>query len=683
LFVASTLSLDVPEAAEHDGELVEAKAIHPKEKKKPPSPVDDIVYAESTPLSIKHLWEERGVRRFVWLSLFVLFVVVAIVVIVVVTNGNRSSNGEEPVPLAPPTLAPSTVPTIIDSDIERAALAISNDTIFEEGSPQRRAIGWMSTFDNYDTDGYGDAWAQRYIIAVFYYATGGPKWNDQEQWLDPDVHECDWGVETILCSAVMVTGQRNVVGIYQTRNLLIGTIPNELSRLSLQLLRLSRNQLTGTIPQYGCDTWTKLYALDLSQNAFSGPIPENIGSCSGLLEIRLSSNALTGTLPTGLHSLSILQELDIENNQFSGPVTSDGIGGLASLKKINFRRNKFTGTLPRLELLPNLDVMWLDHNMFSGTLPVVPASLGERQELTISHNQLTGQIIFDLTTLDREIDYKISNIDFGFNDFTGAFPMFMAWIPSLRRLSLSGNKFTGSIPDIVFDAGPKDGWLYLEHLELAYNKLSGEIPISRTRPALNYLDLRGNMFEGGFTDKLQHMPRLEFLLLSDNPGLQDSLEATPLQNQTTLRALELRNTNLTGSSIPHAIGLLTKLNILDLGQSGLVGTIPTSFGQLTVMNTLRLDHNLLTGSIPIELANMTLLQQLDIQYNDLFGPFPEGLNDLPNLQMLNVSGNVLDGRITTDLCSRAMIDAVDVGCNLFCPCCSNLQGECGGDVFDP
>ena len=69
--------------------------------------------------------------------------------------------------------------------------------------------------------------------------------------------------------------------------------------------------------------------------AFSGPVPATLGKLgskgNGIVEIYLQNNKLTGTLPSNIEQLTSLQKFDVSNNTLEGE-------------------------LPRLHLLPKLEV---------------------------------------------------------------------------------------------------------------------------------------------------------------------------------------------------------------------------------------------------------------------------------------------------------------------------------------
>jgi hypothetical protein len=97
-------------------------------------------------------------------------------------------------------------------------------------SPQFNAMEWIRTPVNSGI--YTDRrFLARYALATFYYSTHGEKWENSEQWLT-QAHECDWfsyNADTPSCDEDM-----NIIEIDLSRNNLRGTLPPELTLLSLR-----------------------------------------------------------------------------------------------------------------------------------------------------------------------------------------------------------------------------------------------------------------------------------------------------------------------------------------------------------------------------------------------------------------------------------------------------------------
>eukprot|EP00984_Skeletonema_dohrnii_P010064 scaffold3898_cov102-Skeletonema_dohrnii-CCMP3373.AAC.3 len=124
---------------------------------------------------------------------------------------------------------------------------VSSEDVLENGSTsQGKAFVWVTNDDTISPPlqpGTNDAQIiQRFVLAAFYYATGGDGWTNKEGWLRSET-ECGWFRVDCSGSGDMVTE------LLLNRNNLVGRIPTELNGLgSLEKLRLFSNKLTGTIP---------------------------------------------------------------------------------------------------------------------------------------------------------------------------------------------------------------------------------------------------------------------------------------------------------------------------------------------------------------------------------------------------------------------------------------------------
>ena len=87
----------------------------------------------------------------------------------------------------------------------------------------------------------------------------------------------------------------------------------------------------------------------------------------------------------------------------------------------------------------------------------------------------------------------------------------------------------------------------------------------------------------------------------------------------------------------------------------LTGEIPPALGKLTGLVQLMLGDNQLTGGIPPSLANLTTLQQLFLSYNQLTGPIPSSLAALSNVGALVINCNRLSGALPAFAFDQAKI----------------------------
>ncbi len=123
-----------------------------------------------------------------------------------------------------------------------------------------------------------------------------------------------------------------------------------------------------------------------------------------------------------------------------------------------------------------------------------------------------------------------------------------------------------------------------------------------------------------------------------------------LSHLSKLNILYLHGNRLEGS-IPKELGNLANLWRLSFSHNQLSGPIPVEFGNWssTLFTDLSLKNNRLTGTIPSQLGNLSALQHLQIENNQLDGAIPAQLGGLSNLQTLLLSGNNLDGEIPSQL----------------------------------
>ena len=89
------------------------------------------------------------------------------------------------------------------------------------------------------------------------------------------------------------------------------------------------------------------------------------------------------------------------------------------------------------------------------------------------------------------------------------------------------------------------------------------------------------------------------------------------------------------------------LEVLDIHQNNLYGTLPENFSYRSVLRSLDLHDNKLEGKIPQSLANCKELELLDLGYNHLNNTFPMWLGTLPKLKNLSLRSNKLHGAIRT------------------------------------
>ena len=129
------------------------------------------------------------------------------------------------------------------------------------------------------------------VLIALYHATGGPNWNNNQNWLSDEPVRKWYGVRF---------HEGRVAELRLPDNGLTGEIPPELQDFERLIgLDLGGNQLTGDIPQ---ELWNlrSLVMLDLSGNRLTGEISPELGNLKGIKKLLLAGNQLTGDLPEEL-----------------------------------------------------------------------------------------------------------------------------------------------------------------------------------------------------------------------------------------------------------------------------------------------------------------------------------------------------------------------------------------------
>ncbi|XP_059073168.1 receptor-like protein 34 [Cryptomeria japonica] len=86
--------------------------------------------------------------------------------------------------------------------------------------------------------------------------------------------------------------------------------------------------------------------LDLSNNNFSGDIPQEIGFLIGLRILNLTMNHLHGKIPTSFGNLVQLESLDLSDNNLIGNIPNE-LQSLTFLSYLNISCNNFSGRIPQ------------------------------------------------------------------------------------------------------------------------------------------------------------------------------------------------------------------------------------------------------------------------------------------------------------------------------------------------
>lgn len=477
------------------------------------------------------------------------------------TSATSSESGSRPPPefhavsvaSAKPTTTSRPEPSATSSNFETTLPKIQDflldhhiadhSQLENKDSPQFKACEFLAKqVENIDfTDEY--ALTTRYVLAVLYYATGGPTWKYHMNFLEK-FSPCFW--YQVLqypdmsqeFRGVACTEEQEIAALFVTNNTLSGSIPTELALL------------------------TTLRAIDMKFNSLSGTIPESISGLTNLQNFFVLSNELTGSIPSFPNGA--IKNINLAGNRFSGPVSHWSGANMTHIAGLALDQNQLTGNINvfNSQNFPELEELYLSDNEFSGTL--------------------TGE---GIATLD-----KLTHVDLSHNQFTGSVPSHLFNMPNLTALDLNNNPLTGKLPS--FHQNSSLELLALQNCSFAQQKIP---PTLSNLRSLQFLDLSWNAFTGSIPTSLEHLTNLENLFLAQNPLAETKLEQW-LPKLTSLKEVSLKNTQAKGP-IPDLTNL-TDLVLLDLDQNQLTSSIPASLGELTKLRFLLLNRNALTGEIP-------------------------------------------------------------------------------------
>nr|XP_043617276.1 probable inactive leucine-rich repeat receptor-like protein kinase At3g03770 [Erigeron canadensis] len=184
-------------------------------------------------------------------------------------------------------------------------------------------------------------------------------------------------------------------------NFLNETIPDWFDSLSnLTILSLKNNYLKGHFPASICKA-TTLTDLALSHNQISGKLPD-LSTLSNLHLLDLRENHLDSELP--LLPKGVITVL-LSNNSFSGNIPEE-FGKLNQIHHVDISLNSLVGTPPSgLFVLPNITYLNLAANMLSGSLSNSIKCGNKLGFVDISSNQFTGRLpsCLDATSSNKRV----------------------------------------------------------------------------------------------------------------------------------------------------------------------------------------------------------------------------------------------------------------------------------------
>ncbi|XWS16705.1 hypothetical protein CRYUN_Cryun33cG0000200 [Craigia yunnanensis] len=266
-------------------------------------------------------------------------------------------------------------------------------------------------------------------------------------------------------SIAALCSSRSLLSFDVTNNAFDGEIPSELGNSpSLERLRLGKNQFTGRIPR-SPGKIRELSLVDISSNLLTGPIPAELMLCRKLSHIDLNNNFLSGLIPPWLGGLPQLGELRLSSNQLFGALPQE-LFNCSKLLVLCLDGNSLNGTLfGEIGNLLSLNVLNLKGNQLSGPVPTTIGKLSKLYELQLSRNSFNGDIPTELGQLQN----LQSILNLSCNHLTGQIPPSIGMLSKLEALDLSHNQLMGEVPPQIGDMDS------LGKLNLSHNNLQGKL----------------------------------------------------------------------------------------------------------------------------------------------------------------------------------------------------------------
>ncbi|XP_026389433.1 receptor-like protein 7 [Papaver somniferum] len=409
---------------------------------------------------------------------------------------------------------------------------------------------------------------------------------------------------------------------------LYGKLPLKLLNVkTLQSLSLANNgRLGGSLPEFPMDG--ELRKLVLSDTSFTGELPNSIGSLRFLSYIDLRNSRFNGSIPASFSKLNQLQYLDISSNSFTGLIPS--FGRSESLIKVDLSDNRLAGPiLSHWSMLPKLVSLNLKNNSFNGTIPSKYFTLPSLQKLDLAMNHFTGRLGEFSIVSSSSLEW----LDLSDNELQGPIPASIFQLSELLVLILDSNEFCGTIS-----------------LSMVFHKMRN----------LSSLSLSGNKLSIRTTGaNFALSPQLDSLGLSSC-----NLTKFPvfLNNQSRMNFLDLSNNNIHGK-IPNWIWKIGNGNLYHLNLSHNFFEDPDQLLPIDSFHSLRLldlHSNMLQGKNIILPLNVDFL---DYSLNNFTSMVTNLFPSQSSIVSLSLARNQLSGVIPMSICKVGALSFLDLSHN--------------------
>lgn len=475
------------------------------------------------------------------------------------------------------------------------------------------------------------------------------------------------GITGELSSEIMKLS--SLVELDLSENALSGSIPSEVTQLlSLELLDLSGNNLSGNLNALKLDDLTQLRYLYLDSNQLTGQIP-SLSTQQNIEEIGMSDNAFTGPIPDNfmasvVNSANETITVDLSDNMLDRiPDSLDNLQHL--VLDLRLADNHFT-FLPS-SLCDNLNWPGVQEFRCNGIL--CPTHTYAPQGRATSANPCTpcqtGDYLGSVVCLVQD-EYSVLEQIFLNTDGEASWKVkwplanrnYCTWKGihcdaqgHVTRIFMPNNGLKGEIPETIFHLQK------LVDLDLSRNDIT--VRFDRIAEARNLASLNIAYTLTADFSSLSEISKNEVLQRFYADGIPISgTMPTEICGVRTLKTLSLSECRLIGE-IPTEIGNFGRLEELYLQGNELRGTLPSQVGQLQNLKAFSAAKNQMTGTLPSQLLRMPNLVALSLagQKGEGFsGPIPS-FEDSFKLTSVFLNDNSFTGEVPETLLRRADLDS--------------------------
>ncbi|XP_071688727.1 receptor-like protein 53 [Rutidosis leptorrhynchoides] len=260
---------------------------------------------------------------------------------------------------------------------------------------------------------------------------------------------------------------RSLMYLNLKRNKFHGIILDTFTRESpLMMIDFSENRFTGPLPK-SIATCTNLEVLSIRDNSFDGAFPFWLGTLTQLQVLILRSNRFSSAIlapSTSSSEFPKLRILDLSNNGFSGHLPDKYFKIWTAMKSLYAGNSStmtfelssgsyFTYTSYSMSIINKgvktdyqtilkiFTAIDLSCNSFEGKIPQSLASIQGLESLNLSNNHLTGYVLPSLGNLKN-----LESLDLSHNELSGKIPQELLQLGFLAMFNVSFNHLEGRIP---------------------------------------------------------------------------------------------------------------------------------------------------------------------------------------------------------------------------------------------